>query len=226
MSDAITLAIFDLDGVIVNTSIYHYLAWKKLANQLGFDFTEEQNERLKGVSRMGSLEILLEIGGREVDEDTALELAEKKNRWYVDYLDELRPTNILPGVIEAIQYMRSKSVLTAVGSASKNAGLVLEKLELGSFFDVVGDGNSADKPKPDPGIFLFAARRLQIEPERCIVFEDAEVGIEAAKNAGMKAVGVGSARVLKEADFVISGFSESEFRRLKSRFTFSRIVEG
>jgi len=198
-------AIFDLDGVIVDTAKYHYLAWKRLANELGFDFTETDNERLKGVSRVRSLEILLEIGGLTLDDATKSQLAARKNDWYVEYISNMVASEILPGAAEYLQKLRSRGIKTALGSASKNAPLILERLGISSLFDVVVDGNKVSKAKPDPEVFLRAAEELNIPPAECIVFEDAEAGIEAAQHAGMGAVGIGNPVTLRESDIIIPG---------------------
>jgi len=201
-------AIFDLDGVIVDTAKYHYLAWKRLARELGFDFSETDNERLKGVSRVRSLEILLEIGGLTLDEKTRSELAACKNDWYVNYISKMDASEILPGAAEYLQGLRVRGIKTALGSASKNAPLILERLGISSLFDSVMDGNKVSNAKPDPEVFLCAARELNIPPAECVVFEDAEAGIEAAHRAGMTAVGIGKPSLLKEADAVVAGLHQ------------------
>jgi beta-phosphoglucomutase len=201
-------AIFDLDGVIVDTAKYHYLAWKRLANEHGFDFTEVDNERLKGVSRVRSLEILLEIGGLTFDDDTKFRMAAQKNEWYVDYIRHMDASEILPGAIEYLQSIRAKGVKTALGSASKNAPLILERLGITTLFDVIIDGNRVTRAKPDPEVFLRASHELDISPASCVVFEDAEAGIEAARRAGMGAVGIGNACILKEADILLPSLFE------------------
>jgi beta-phosphoglucomutase len=198
--------IFDLDGVIVDTAKYHYLAWKDLANSLGFDFTEHDNERLKGVSRVRSLEILLEIGGKEFDEQTKVELATRKNNQYVGLISKMTPREILPGATDFLQSAKDAGIKIVLGSASKNAPLILEKIGLDHFFDAVIDGNKVSKAKPDPEVFLKGAIAVNTNPAECIVFEDALAGIEAAKNAGMIAVGVGDPKILVGADAVIQGF--------------------
>jgi beta-phosphoglucomutase len=198
-------AIFDLDGVIVDTAKYHFLAWKRLANELGFDFTETNNERLKGVSRVRSLEILLEIGGLNLDDESKSQLAARKNDWYVDYIRQMDASEILPGAAEYLQRIRTAGVKTALGSASKNAPLILERLRISSLFDVIVDGNVVSKAKPDPEVFLCAANQLGIPPASCIVFEDAEAGVEAAHRAGMNVVGIGKPEVLKDAHVIIPG---------------------
>lgn len=201
-------AIFDLDGVIVDTAKYHYLAWKRLAAELGFDFSPADNERLKGVSRMQSLEIVLSIGGITASEAQKTEWAEQKNHWYVEYINQLTPEAVLPGVAPFITDLRQRGFRIALASASQNALPILKNLELLSLFDAVVDGTQAVRAKPDPEIFLTAARKLGISPSKCIVFEDAVAGVAAAKRAGMRVVGIGSRAVLKGADLVVSGFTE------------------
>lgn len=203
----IKACIFDLDGVIVNTAKYHYLAWKRLARELNFDFTEKDNERLKGVSRMASLDILLSIGGLSFSEDEKLKLAEKKNKWYVEYISKLTDKDILPGAFEFITLLKSNGIKIALGSASKNSMLILKNLNLVPYFDSIVDGTKVAKAKPDPEVFLLAAKELNIDSKNCVVFEDAAAGVEAAKRGNMYAIGVGSPDILKAADKVISGFS-------------------
>lgn len=199
----IKVALFDLDGVLVDTAKYHYLAWKRLANELGFEFTEKDNERLKGVSRMRSLQILLEIGNIDFDEMTKLELATKKNEWYVEYITKLDKDEILPGSRECLELLRKNGIKTALGSASKNAGIILERLDILELLDGVVDGNSTSRAKPDPEVFLLGAKLFGAEPSECVVFEDAEAGVEAAIAGGMSCIGIGDASVLKNANKVI-----------------------
>ncbi|MDH6429724.1 beta-phosphoglucomutase [Paenibacillus odorifer] len=201
-------AIFDLDGVIVDTAKYHYLAWASLADELGFKFTEEDNERLKGVSRMRSLDILLEVGGLEFEEAEKLAMAEKKNRLYVEYISRLEESELLPGVKEYLTGLRSRGIGIALGSASKNAEFILNKLNITDLFDAVVDGNKVSLAKPDPEVFLIAAQEIGLQPDECVVFEDAEAGVQAGKAAGMKVVGIGKPEVLKEADLVVKGLYE------------------
>jgi len=213
--DTIKACIFDLDGVIVDTAVYHYQAWKKLANQLGFDFTEEQNEQLKGVSRMRSLELILGWGGITKTDAEKEELASLKNSWYVDMISHMTPAEILPGAKEFLQACRDAGLKTALGSASKNSMTILEKINLVDMFDAVIDGNKVSKPKPDPEVFLKGAEEVGIPPANCVVFEDAIAGVEAAKNGGMKAVGIGSSQVLTEADLVVSGLDKMNIGMLE-----------
>ncbi|MFZ5354520.1 MAG: beta-phosphoglucomutase [Bacillota bacterium] len=202
----IKACIFDLDGVIVDTAKYHYLAWKAIADELGFDFTEEHNERLKGISRMASLDILLEIGGVSMSADDKNLLAEKKNNIYVDYINKMPKEEILPGVKDFLKELRSKGIRIALGSASKNAISILNRLELLCMFDAIVDGNKVVNAKPDPEVFLRAASELLMIPVQCMVFEDAAAGVKAAKAAGMSCVGIGDPKILYEADMVIPGF--------------------
>lgn len=200
--------IFDLDGVVVDTAKYHYLAWKKLADELGFFFSEKDNERLKGVSRVRSLEILLEVGGVQLEEDVKKKLAAKKNEDYLAYIKKMTPDEILPGVINFLEEARKRGLKTAIGSASKNAVTILETVQLLDYFDEIIDGNEVSKAKPDPEVFLNAARRLGVKTLECIVFEDAEAGIEAAINGAFHVVGIGDKNTLNKAEMVIPGFAE------------------
>lgn len=205
--------IFDLDGVIVDTAKYHYLAWKTIADELGFEFTEKHNERLKGVSRMRSLEILLEVGGVILDQPTCELLADKKNKLYLDYVLKMTPDEVLPGAKEFLSELRKNNILTALGSASKNAMTILNRLNITQYFDAIIDGNKTAKAKPDPDVFLKGARELNIDPQYCVVFEDAEAGIEAAIAAGMRCIGVGSPETLGKANAVIAGFKNFNLER-------------
>lgn len=202
--------IFDLDGVVVDTAHYHYQAWKKLAGNLGFEFTEAQNEKLKGVSRMASLEIVLEIGKLTLTETEKKELADLKNTWYLDYISRMTPGEILPGVARFLDLLRKHDFRIALGTASRNASLILEKTGLTSFFDHIIDGNCVTHAKPDPEVFLAAALALDLPPTQCVVFEDAVAGVEAAHRAGMRCIGVGDPEILNAADKVIPGFEQAE----------------
>ena len=200
--------IFDLDGVVVDTAVFHYKAWKRLADEYGFNFTLEQNERLKGISRLESLDILLSIGGIEINsEEEKNRIANKKNEWYREYILKMTPNDILPGVKNFLIDLKNTNYKIAIGSSSKNASTILERIGFDSFFDAVVDGLQISKSKPDPEVFLKAAKKLNIEPKTCLVFEDAAAGIEAAKRAGMLAIGVGTYENLSNADKVIPDFS-------------------
>lgn len=214
----IRACLFDLDGVLVDTAKYHYLAWKRLAGELGFDFTEQDNERLKGVSRMASLDILLSIGGISPDDDARLALAEKKNGWYVDYITRMDESEILPGALDFLKELKAGGILVALGSASKNAMTILNNTKLAPYFDAIVDGTKTVSAKPDPEVFLLGARELSVDPAACVVFEDAEAGIEAAIRAGMRSIGVGSPKTLGRADAVVSSLREMSLNRLAEIF--------
>ena len=207
MAQKIKAIIFDLDGVIVDTAVFHYLAWKKLANTMGFDLTEAQNERLKGISRLESLDILLEIGKTDaIPDEEKQQLATSKNEWYRENILKMTPQDILPGVKDFLEELKKAHYKIAIGSSSKNAGTILERIGMKNFFDAIVDGTKITRSKPDPEVFLKGAQELNIPPEQCLVFEDAESGIEAAKNAGMKTIGVGKPENLPKSDKVIPGF--------------------
>src|ERR1035438_9051541 len=168
----IKACIFDLDGVIVDTAVYHYKAWKRLANELGFDISDEANEKLKGVSRVRSLELILQWGGITKTKTEQEELATKKNEWYVEMISHMTPAEILPGAKEFLETCRAAGLKTALGSASKNSMTILDKINLAGLFDAVIDGNMVSKPKPDPEVFLKGAEAVNIAPANCVVFED------------------------------------------------------
>ncbi|HEY4323586.1 MAG TPA: beta-phosphoglucomutase [Mucilaginibacter sp.] len=212
----IKACIFDLDGVIVDTAVYHYKAWRRLANELGFDFTEEDNEKLKGVSRTRSLELILQWGGITKTEAEKEELATRKNDWYVDMINKMTPDEILPGAKEFLVTCRSAGIKIALGSASKNSMTILNKINLTGFFDAVIDGNKVSKPKPDPEVFLKGAEEVNVAPMNCVVFEDAIAGVEAAVNGGMKVVGIGSPKVLTGANLVVSGLDKMSLEKLNA----------
>ena len=202
--------IFDLDGVIVDTAKYHYLAWKKLANELGFEFTEEQNEMFKGVSRKRCLEILLDIGKVNATQEQFDIWMVEKNKDYLEYIENMDATEILPDVTKVLDFLKAREVPIALGSASKNAKPILEKVGLLPYFKQIVDGNSVSKAKPDPEVFLIAARSLGISAKDCVVFEDAVAGIEAANNAGMISIGIGDAGILSAADYNFKDFREMD----------------
>lgn len=214
------LVIFDLDGVIVDTAKYHFLAWKRLAEEMGIEFTPRDNERLKGVSRMRSLDILLEIGGKALSDVHKEQLAGRKNAWYVEYIDQMDASEILPGVLPFLDELREAGIKTAIGSASKNARRILDRIGLTDYFDAIVDGNLVSKAKPDPEVFSLGASMLGIQPEHTVVFEDAEAGIEAALRAEMTPIGVGDPQVLSGARHVIPGFASFGLPELE------RILQG
>jgi len=200
--------IFDLDGVIVDTAKYHYLAWRKLANELGFEFTKEQNELFKGVSRKRCLEILLDIGNVKATQEQFNTWMVEKNLDYLAYIEKMNASEILPDVPRVLEYLKEKNIPIALGSASKNAKPILEKVDLLPYFDSIVDGNNVTKAKPDPEVFLIAAKNLGVEASSCVVFEDAVAGIQAANAAGMVSIGIGDAEILKEADYNFKDFTE------------------
>jgi len=212
--NTIKACIFDLDGVIVDTAVYHYKAWKRLANSLGFDFTEHQNEQLKGVSRVRSLQLILGWGGVTKTEAEQEQLATQKNTWYMEMVNQMKPEEILPGAKEFLTTCRAVGLKTALGSASKNSMTILEKIGITDMFDAVIDGNKVSKAKPDPEVFLAGAQALGVEPEECVVFEDAIAGVEAAIAGDMKVVGIGSPDVLKGVNLVIKGLDEMTLDKL------------
>jgi beta-phosphoglucomutase len=200
--------VFDLDGVLVDTAKYHYLAWKKFAEEFNYDFTEEENEEFKGVSRKRCLEILLNKVGVEANQDQIDQWLIQKNEDYLSYISEMNPSEVLPGVKDFLDSLKSKGIPMAVGSASKNAVPILEKVELLSYFTDIIDGNKVSKAKPDPEVFVLAAKALHVKAEDTIVFEDAIAGIQAANAAGMLSIGVGDQNVLCEADYNIENFND------------------
>lgn len=200
--------IFDLDGVIVDTAKYHFLAWKKLANSIGVDFTEVQNEQLKGVSRVKSLEKILAWGNKEISETQFSQLMALKNEDYLNYIEHMDASEILPDVPRALNFLKSQNQPIALGSASKNARTILDQVNLKSHFDGIVDGNDVSKAKPDPEVFLIAAQLLNVAPEHCIVFEDSVAGVEAANVAKMVSIGIGDESILGHADYVFKDFTQ------------------
>ncbi|QXP69732.1 beta-phosphoglucomutase [Polaribacter sp. R2A056_3_33] len=200
--------IFDLDGVIVDTAKYHYLAWKKLANELGFEFTKEQNELFKGVSRKRCLEILLEIGKREATQKEFDTWMIEKNVDYLKYIENMDASEILPDVPKVLAFLKEQNIPIALGSASKNAQPILEKVGLLHYFDAIVDGNNVTKAKPDPEVFLLAAKQLGVNAADCVVFEDAVAGVEAANAAKMISIGIGDKKILSEAVHNFNDFTE------------------
>lgn len=210
--------IFDLDGVIVDTAKFHFLAWRKLANDLGFDFTQEQNEELKGVSRINSLQKILQWGGMELSETEFQRQMELKNENYLSYIEEMKDVEVLPGVTGIIGFLEENKIPFALGSASKNARAILEKINLLEKFDAIVDGNDVSKAKPDPEVFLIAAKNLRLEPEENVVFEDSVAGVQAANKAGMLSIGVGDDAILGEADYVFQDLAEMKIDFFKKIF--------
>ena len=202
--------IFDLDGVIVDTAKYHFLAWQNLAKSIDIDFTHEQNEQLKGVSRVKSLEKILEWGNKTISEELFTSLMGKKNEEYLSFISKMTDEEILPDVPRVLDYLIEKAQPISLGSASKNARPILEKVHLLSKFNAIVDGNDVSKAKPNPEVFLIAAQHLNMKPEDCIVFEDSVAGVQAANTANMISIGIGEKEVLHEADYIFSDFTEIE----------------
>ena len=210
----IKAVIFDLDGVIVSTDEYHYRAWKQMADDEGIPFGRKINQRLRGVSRMESLNIVLEKAEKPYSDREKAALAERKNRYYRSLLGNLTPGDLLPGVMQTLEKLKSLGIKIAVGSSSKNAPYILGKIGLDTYFDAVADGNRITKSKPDPEVFLLAAKLLGFTPSDCAVVEDAYAGIEAAKAGGMKAVGVGFARQDPSCDYACADLAHLSIDQL------------
>ena len=207
MDAATKLAIFDLDGVIVSTDAFHYQAWGNLARRNGWFFDEELNHRLRGVSRSESLAIIMDANGAEASDHEISLMLEEKNAGYRELLNELTPGDILPGVTELLADLDSSGILSAIGSSSRNTPLILEKIGLSDAFDTVVDGNAITNSKPHPEVFLKGAEALGVDPADSVVFEDAQAGVDAARAAGMKVVGVGGAG-LSGADALFPGLKD------------------
>ncbi|MBU0695785.1 MAG: beta-phosphoglucomutase [Bacteroidetes bacterium] len=215
----IKACLFDLDGVIVDTAKYHFKAWKRLANELGIDFTEKENEQLKGVSRVESLQLILKWGGLEKNDSELQNLATLKNTWYVDMINKMKADEILPGARELLNELRANGIKIALGSASKNSEAILFKINLYDAFDAIVDGTIVSKSKPDPEVFLKGAELLGEKPENCIVFEDAVAGVEAAISGGMRVVGIGESQTLYKADWVVSGLDQINLKKLQNQLS-------
>ena len=209
--------IFNLDGVIVDTAKYHYIAWRRLANQLGFDFSADRHEELRGLSRMASLEKILEWGDMYMTEAEKLHWSDVKNNWYVEMISNLKPADVLPGVVLFLRQVREAGMKLALASASRSARQVLHTTKLEDFFDTIIDGNSTRKAIPDPESFILAARAIRLQPQECLVFEDAALGVTAALAGGFHVVGIGNPDYLPKAHLVISGFDELSFTGLMAR---------
>ena len=207
--------LFDLDGVLVDTAVYHFKAWRRLANTLGFDFTEHQNEQLKGISRMESLDLILNWGGVSLTQHEKEHWATLKNDWYLELISEMNPSELLVGVLDFLEELKANQIKIGLGSASKNSRMILEKTNILSYFDVIIDGNNITKGKPDPQVFEMGALALGFQNAECIVFEDALAGVKAGKSAGMRVVGIGEQKVLVDADIVFANFMEFNLQKLQ-----------
>lgn len=226
MKTLINGLIFDLDGVIVDTAKYHYFAWKKLAKELNFAFDENQNEALKGVSRMQALELLLNFGNIKASQEEKTLWANRKNRYYQQCLSNLSQNDLLPGVLTFLTKTKERKYKIALASSSKNAKTILYHLKIENYFDFIADGNMVQESKPDPEIFLLASDGIKCPPNTCLVFEDALSGIQAAKSAGMLVIGVGNSKVLSTADLVISSFDDFNLTEAEAYFNNDSSVSG
>ncbi len=213
MTTSIKGLIFDLDGVIVDTAKYHFHAWKRLANSLGIDFTENDNEQLKGVSRRGSIDKILNWGGLTISEEEIQDLMFKKNQWYLELMGEMDESEILPGVSRILEEAKAGGFKIALGSASKNAPLILDQVNLTSFFEIIIDGNVVSASNPDPEVFVKGAEGLSLTNEECVVFEDSISGVDAALAGGMKAVGIGHPETLHKAHLNLLGFNDVNLQK-------------
>lgn len=212
--------IFDLDGVITDSAKYHYLAWKELADELNIDFDEKYNEKLKGVSRMESLDLILENGDKKdsFSYEEKFAMAEKKNNNYKKLIKQITPSDTLPGIREFLIILKQNKIKTAIASVSRNAFSIIDSLVLNDYFDYIVDASEVKNAKPFPDIFLKAAEGVKVNPINCIGVEDAKAGIEAIKAANMKAVGVGTLDQMKDADLILNGTEELKLEMLKKKF--------
>lgn len=216
--------IFDLDGVIVDTAKFHFYAWRNLAKKLSIHFDEKDNEQLKGVSRVESLKKILQWGNKSISDDQFEQLMHEKNQEYLSYVDEMKPNDVLPGVMPVLNLLKNQDVKMAIGSASKNAKRILANVDLDEFFDGIVDGLTVNKAKPDPEVFLKGAELLDANPENCLVFEDSIAGIEAANRGNMLSIGIGDSTTLNHADHCFRDFTEiKEEFFLEVGFQFSKI---
>ncbi|NQD70800.1 beta-phosphoglucomutase [Sphingobacterium shayense] len=203
--------IFDLDGVLVDTAVFHFKAWQRLAETIGFNFTTTDNEQLKGISRMDSLDLILGWANLQPTPLERFAYAEQKNVWYLELVNKMTQGEVLPGCIELLDHLQQSGKKIALGSASKNAKLILNKTGIIDYFDAIVDGNAVTRSKPDPEVFLLGARQLGVVPEKCLVFEDAQAGIQAAKSAGMNVIAVDRERTLTSYDARLDELTEIEY---------------
>jgi beta-phosphoglucomutase len=208
--------IFDLDGVIVDTAKYHFLAWQKLAQELGIEFTPEHNEDLKGVSRVRSLDIILDLGNIQASQDEKDKWLYEKNELYLSYLVDMNQSQLLPGILHVLKFLKENNQYIALGSASKNARPILEKTDIIQYFDAIVDGNDVTNAKPDPEVFLRACQLVFVSPEDSIVFEDSVAGIQAANSARMKSIGIGDKEILHEAEYIFPDFTSINEQFIRS----------
>ena len=200
--------IFDLDGVIVDTAKYHFLAWQNLAKQIGVNFTHQDNEQLKGVSRVQSLELILGWGNKTATNEEKERWLHQKNKEYLTFIEKMDASEILPDVARVLQFLKSNNQNVVLGSASKNARPILEKVNIMHYFNAIVDGNDVSKAKPDPEVFLVGAAKVNAINKDCIVFEDAVAGIQAANSAQMTSIGIGEQNILNEATYCFTDFTQ------------------
>lgn len=193
--------IFDLDGVIVSTDEYHFIAWNRMCEEEGIQFNREINNRLRGVSRKESLSIILEKADKAYSEEEMVELANRKNEYYRESLKNLKVDDILPGVLMTLNELRKRKLKIAIGSSSKNTPTILKRIGLDTYFDAVADGNEIKNSKPDPEVFLLAAQKLGVDPKNCLIVEDAEAGVIAAIAGNMKVAAIGEACICQKAHY-------------------------
>ena len=210
--------LFDLDGVLVDTAKYHYQAWKAVCNELGFDLSHEENEKLKGIDRVTSLKILLNLGNVNLVQKEFEDWLVKKNNHYLTLIDNLNTDDLFEGALPLFKDLKKRGIKIGLGSASKNAKYILDKLDITSYFDFIVDGTMTTNGKPDPQVFLLGAKGCGVIPENCVVFEDAEAGIDAAITGNMKAVGIGDEKVLKEAYLIYPHIKDVDVDRVLGLF--------
>lgn len=206
--------IFDLDGVLVDTAKFHYKAWKKMCDEVGIPFTVKNNERLKGVSRDQSLQILLDIGGVEMDLVNRYYWLKTKNDYYLEYIDQMNPEDLLEGVLNLFEELRNRDIKIGLGSSSKNARTILKKINIEKYFNIIVDGTELSNAKPNPEVFLLGAEAMDVEPANTVIFEDSVAGIEAGRTGGFYVVGIGDKTILKKAQTVISDFKNFKLEDL------------
>jgi len=210
----IAACIFDMDGVIVDTARFHFKAWQRLADSMGIPFTEAQNEQLKGVSRVDSLDRILQWGNLVLGNNKKIELMNLKNKWYLEYVEEVNPSDMLPGVPQFLAELTEKGIKIGLGSSSRNSVLILELLGITSKFDTIIDGTKIHLSKPNPEVFLRGAKELRFEPSACVVFEDAISGVEAARAGGFPCIGVGDSTILSMANAVVPDMQGMSVQRM------------
>ena len=213
--------IFDLDGVLTDTAKFHYLAWKEVAKAFDYHLTEEENEKLKGVSRIDSLHLILKWANVKLSIEQNNNLLEMKNQHYLVLIEDMTAADVFDGVLDLFQSLKENNVKIALGSSSKNATTILKRLELCHWFDAISDGNNVIKSKPDPEVFLYASEKLNVNPLHCVVFEDAPAGVKAALNANMKCIGIGDPIVLSEAHICFPNLKSLNYEKLKVIPTFN-----